>query len=53
MTDFLASPELFMVSTDEKHGIVDIDKDEKFGLIDFNNKIVADIKYKKYCHLLG
>lgn len=49
----LASPELFMVSTDEKHGIVDIDKDEKFGLIDFNNKIVADIKYKKILPFTG
>lgn len=49
----LASPELFMVSTDKKHGIVDIDKDEKFGLVDFNNKIVADIKYKKILPFTG
>ena len=42
-----------MVSTDKKHGIVDIDKDEKFGLVDFNNKIVADIKYKKILPFTG
>lgn len=38
----LASPELFIAS-----------KNEKFGLIDFNNNIIADYKYKAIQNFMG
>lgn len=38
----LASPELFIAS-----------KNEKFGLIDFNNNIIADYKYKAIQNFIG
>lgn len=49
----LASPELFMVTKRIKGNATDYDKEERYGLIDFNNKIVADIKYKKILPFTG
>lgn len=49
----LASPELFMVTKRIKGNATDYDKEERYGLIDFNNKIVADFKYKKILPFTG
>lgn len=49
----LASPELFMVTKRIKGNAIDYDKEERYGLIDFNNKIVADFKYKEILPFTG
>lgn len=50
----LISPELFMVKKEKEgeDGSHD-EENDRFGLIDFNNKVVADIKYKKILPFTG
>lgn len=50
----LISPELFIVKKEKKEEDGSHDEEnDRYGLIDFNNKVVADIKYKKILPFTG